>query len=316
MSMSRTIACIAVIVSPFGCGSGISGFADELEDAVCAAQVECRDFLDMNSCLDATVFDLGQLVAGEAAGRVVFNADQTRDCIDMLARAAGCDYPEVTQDEIDAACDGVFTGTVELGGECFDNEECLGESSCDLPCDSDQCCSGTCVADEIAEPVAIGEDCSAAECVAGAYCGEAEICVAVGNEGEACPNTGSSNGAKYCAGDLFCDGYDLGPHTCVRPAAEGEECNPTLWRPCGRRDLWCSRTDNTCQIKKEAGETCDFEAFDKECAGYAPCFYDVCVARPRINQSCDAAVDTCSGDLVCDSGHCRLPEADPVCGPG
>ena len=318
--MQVTAIALLTVMSLIACGadSGPDGeaslgrFGGEMEEALCAAKVECRWYPDMQTCLDATFFDMGQILASEADGRVKYHADQTSECLAVIASALRCDrFAEVDEDDIDEACEGVFTGTVELGGECYDGEECIGGSSCDLPCDSDQCCAGTCVADEIEpEPVAIGEDCSAAACVKGAYCGEDPvICIAVGNEGDLCP----SHGLEYCAEGLYCGGPEFGTTTCYRPGAEGERCNPTHnAMACARSDLWCDAADNTCKAALDVGEECDLQV--PNCAGYAWC-EGRCLAQPGAGDSCQVGLSCCLGDLVCSGGRCSAPEADQVCGP-
>ncbi len=311
------LASLFVVVGCGGGGISLGSLGDEMEDSVCAAQVECGAFADMQSCRDSTFFDMGQILASEEDGRVEYDSDQASECIDLFASASGCDlFGAVDEDDLEEACDGVFTGTVELGAECYDNEECVGEAYCDMSCGDLECCAGTCVADDTepdADPVAIGQDCSEADCVDGAYCGDdPEICVAAGGEGVACPGFG----AEYCTAGLYCDAF-FEASTCYRPGAEGGECDPSRGFgvfACERTDLFCDGTDNICKTRLEAGATCDSEI--DNCAFYAYCDGSVCVASPGVGNACGGQEEIdCLGDLECESSICVAPDADAVCGP-
>ena len=318
--MTRVGMMVAGVFVVVGCGGGgvsLSGLGDELEDTVCEAQVDCGVFPDMQSCRDASFVDLGQAMASVDDGRAEYNSDKADECIDLIGSLSNCDIlADVDEDALDDACDGVFTGLIELGGVCYASEECAGDASCDFPCNSDECCAGTCVADEVEpdpDPVAIGADCSEADCVDGAYCGDdPEVCVAAANEGEACPGFG----ADYCVDGLFCDAF-FEASTCYRPGAEGETCDPARGFgivACVRTDLWCDPADTTCKKRPAPGEACDIEV--DNCIDYAYCVAGTCVAKPGAGEACGGTDEIdCLGDLECESQLCVAPEVDPICGP-
>jgi hypothetical protein len=316
--MTRVGMMLASVFVVVGCGGGgvsLSSLGDEIEDSVCSAQVDCGFFPDMQSCLDTSFVNMDQAMASVDDGRAEYHSDQAGECADLFGSLSSCDIlADLDLDALDEACDGVLTGLVELGGECYDSEECAGDAYCDRPCNSDECCAGACVADEV-EPalVAIGADCSEADCVDGAYCDfDTDICVAAGNEGDACPGFG----AQYCTAGLYCDAF-FEDSTCYRPGAEGEECDPERGYgivSCRRTDLWCDPADTTCKDRPAAGEACDVEI--DNCIDYAYCVDGTCVAKPGVGGACGGETEIdCLGDLDCEGDLCLAPEVEPVCGP-
>jgi hypothetical protein len=129
-----------------------------------------------------------------AAGRVRFDADAARRCLEGL-RASVCAEP--------AACEAVFVGTTALGAPCFDREECAGDAYCAYrTLEGAYNCPGRCAA-----RVALGESCF--------------------GDNEACASTGAGTHVR-CMFDPARSGQrfpfacvDRGPLTVV---PEGGEC--------------------------------------------------------------------------------------------
>jgi hypothetical protein len=318
-----------LLLASAGCSGGgggsisLEGLANEYEYTMCQILTECGGYPDIQTCLATNFYEIDanipQLQAGADAGRLVYDGDKARQCIDAIAGAiSNCDILGAFEEEDAAVCDEVFTGTVEIGGDCYIGEECAGDADCDLPCGSNECCVGTCVEVEPEpEPVGIGEDCSDAPCVDGAYCEYdsgtlTRTCVAEANEGEACTGYGSGS----CADGLYCTGGIEGG-VCVRPAAEGETCDPSLGFgvfSCARVDNWCDPEETTCKKRPVPGEECNIEV--DNCIDYAYCGTDgTCVERPGEGDECGAGQQiTCLGDLECAEGICTAPAPGPVCG--
>jgi len=317
---------LALFAGSLACGGGSGGVPlqdldNRFEEALCEMQVECNLYPDMQTCRDNFYFvegsDLSQLQADVDAGRVDYDSGMASQCIDSYADLlADCEiFGGEGYDSIESICDAVFTGNVELGGDCYTDEECAGEADCDRSC-QEQCCTGVCVEAEPApEPVGIGEDCSDADCVDGAWCkydstSQTSTCEAVDGEGEACEGLGIGS----CGDGLVCDGYPEG--TCKRPAEQGATCDPALgygFYSCIRLDNWCDPADTTCKPRPGVGEDCSVEV--DNCADYAYCGSDgKCVMRPGLDEACGGTQEiACLGDLDCLDQVCVAPEPEPVC---
>ncbi len=317
-----------VLVGAAACSGGNGGIslqslAERFEDTLCEAQVECNLYPDVQTCRENSHFDEGsgiaQLEASVTAGRANYNSDEASACLDGYAGLLdGCEiFGGEDYDLIEESCEAVFTGNVELGGDCYIDEECAGDAQCERDC-QEECCTGVCVDREPdPAPVDIGEDCSEADCVAGAWCkydsvAQTQTCTAEANEGEACE--GSSMGS--CADGLICDGYPDG--ICKRPAEQGETCDPLLgygYYSCIRIDNWCDPSDTTCKLRPGPGEACMQGQQGDNCLDYAYCGPDeTCVQRPGVGEACGGTAEiTCLGDLDCVGELCTEPDPDPVC---
>lgn len=121
-------------------------------------------------------------------------------------------YGSSSCEEQGSASPCVFTGTRADGNACVFGAQCQS-GSCWSATQAD---CGVC-----AKRVDVGGDCSAAYCVAGAYCSKDKKCVQYLQDGEACSFTAGSpscnNRTSYCAAD----------RTCTKLAALGAACDDT-----------------------------------------------------------------------------------------
>ncbi len=318
--MAKVGVLLSGILLMVGCGGGgvsAEDLPDEFSDIVCSNQVACGAYPDMETCLAAAgvTEGLGQLLAGVDDGRIDYDSGLARDCLDLVDSASSCNWVTgIDQAEVNDTCNGIFTGLVELGGECYASEDCAGDAACNLPCGSSECCAGTCVSvDPAPDPVGIGSDCSVADCVDGAFCNSDDVCTAVGGEGDPCSGFGSTS----CEEGLYCDGI-FEDSTCYRPADPGETCDPERGygiAACMRMDNWCDPADNTCKARPDVGEDCDPQLYN--CVAYAYCDESTnkCVATPGPGDACTTDGVDCLGDLECVNQVCVAPDPEVICGP-
>jgi hypothetical protein len=306
------------------CGGGGGGvpadeLADELEQTLCEAQVACGAFPDLQTCRDTVFIDVDsnipQLLALVDAGRLNYDEDLARECLDLYTDALGeCTVfgadPEIIE-QINETCSNVFSGDAAVGEVCYADEECAGDAECNVATDcQDQCCTGTCVAVTPLPDAEIGESCAAADCVSGAYCDTNDVCQAVAGVGETCEGFGS------CVTGAVCDfDFQTNTGTCVQLPAEGDTCDPELFFgiiTCMRTDNWCDPADMVCKKKLAVGADCDVEIGG--CADYAYCNAGTCTALPGNGGTCDIELGPdCLGDLDCVDQVCTAPEAEPIC---
>lgn len=292
-------------------------FAD-LNAALCENLVTCNVYPDTETCVESSLEgqeELADLNAAIAAGTVVYDSGSGAACLDAFRDFNPCslDFLAGDGEDIEAACDAVFVGQVELGGTCYLDEECADRGECDADC-PDACCSGVCVAPDVEPPRAeIGDPCeSVFDCVNAAYCavdlatGDG-TCAARVPLGQPCDDPFACEAGSACDLDFL---TLMG--TCIVLPAEGEACNPDSFVGCNRLDLTCDEVDSICKTAPGVGDTCD-PTSEFACVEYAECVDGTCAALPSLGDSC-AELD-CLGDLVCDSGVCAAPPPRPVCGP-
>jgi hypothetical protein len=240
---------------------GVGGYAFDIAQCKQSVGGVLDSFVKATSARPHLVFD--ERVAG-----VCIEATRHRfaSCNDRAGFNAGNDM-----------CDGLFRGTVALGGSCAENEECARVDGSDVRCDAGVCatfddpfdlpaptpaapgeaCNSTCSLDPFlsyceyldttADPVGCYED-------EGLYCPRATlVCTPLPRVGEPCPE------AK-CERDAFCQ---FG--TCVAAAAMG---------PCDSRDQ-CAHTSRcdvdagSCVPRKANGAACNDldECLSASCEG-------------------------------------------------
>lgn len=314
-----SILCLFVLTAAAACGGdsiSVDDFESKLVNAICTNRVGCKSMPDLATCKAATLVkdkEFATTLAKAKAGTIKFDGDKAADCIDSIA-SGSCSfdgfYPTATN-----ACDAVFTGTVATNGACVVSEECAGESSCeptDQACNSDTtCCPGTCMA--IPAKVAVGGDCTNADCVDTAYCSsDTNKCTAPSTTaGSACSDIDA------CANPMYCDIFAAAP-TCVAPAAGGASCTPDALLPCSDFREYCDATTMKCTPVVAVGQACE-GANGAECVGYADCTNMTCVARPAAGGSClydtQSMRDNCLGDTSCTANAtpCTLPTAGTAC---
>lgn len=193
----------------------------------------------------------GPMVAG---GTVSVDESVLGDCLAFIT-STSCE--ELNLDSIfesssfaGTACEGIFVGSVELGGDCDVSEQCSGDAVCSpakASCnvcsprlangencgDASQCSEGTCNSqNECAAAVARGGSCQGnADCVGILICDEvSDTCESpLPSLGDACVSPIdcelTEGGVPFSLG-MYCNRPGKGPGTCDAVPALGETCLP------------------------------------------------------------------------------------------
>lgn len=298
--------------------------ADELE-ARCEFLARCGFMPDQDTCLDVEREDAGllQALGGSAFGRVDFNPKAAAAWIDALRDLSCVATDEIARALADAR-EAVFKGTIEAGGACFADDECVSGNVCDRSaCSGNQlCCTGECVpfrilAERDACPLDQDEGRITSRCDDTTYCQPTETA-----EGDPPPTHGTcvlrvENGLPCetddaCVDGQRCDTQDT--RTCFKLSAHEAACNASLTtNPCLEVFDACDPGSSTCQIAPGPGDPCPQGA----CAGWARCEAGdgedpaTCVALARRGEACD--VIPCLGDLVCRDATCQDLTTALVC---
>jgi hypothetical protein len=295
------------------------------------AQIQDSDFVYLEDAIEA--------------GRVSYDGSQIEACLDQFA-GIGCDFA-TTRIFDTAACRSAIGGSAQEGDECTVDEECTGETFCQLdscpgtctprltagdPCeDDDQCEDGlTCADDDTCSaPAEAGDACGggvAGSCAAGLFCvgedeaqGTAGTCREYGELfqaglGDAC----DFNSGELCADGLSCVVTALGADgnaqlSCVEPSDSGAACNFGAPSPCPGdeycdADIATGMIEGTCQPLPGAGERCIALPGSPDCEPGLVCEADGrCHPVNRLGQPC-ASNDGCASRL-CVGGNCERPEA-------
>jgi hypothetical protein len=255
--------------------------------AVCHLDVLCGAYPDQSTCLAShqvetqSYYDtLGQDIE---SGKVVYDGDEARACIDKL-NAASCTRDGPSPLHSAPACLTIFTGTVAVGGACFFAEECASGDcqGADTTCSrAVQCCPGTCAS--LAPPVAAGGSClPPALCAPGLICvlelNGTATCRATVGAGAPCP------GYVPCASGLYCDSVTM---TCKIPGGAGAACNPARDSTDCDIPYACDATTSVCTPPLPVGAACD--PTTGGCVPYASCDAATgsCAARPSVGDPCD-----------------------------
>ena len=312
---------VASLLGVTACGGSdsiaLGDLGDEVVRAQCARTVRCGAYVSMDECLASGRVNLDLIAHAVDAGRVAYDGEAARACLDAL-EGASCDTTTEGARVEPAACAQALAGTVADGGTCFDDLECISDS-CDVPDCGMACCQGTC--DPTVAEAALGQSCANARCADDAFCNpqrvcaallaagtpcdgddecayglacSGEVCVPAANRGEAC-----ADGDCHDLGD-FCDGQ-----SCVARRGVGGSCRMGF---AGVFDcqlpLVCNQQSFTCEEPPTAGQACDFF-----CAGGLFCNdQNVCEA-PRADGA------ACTSDFDCASLYCDETGAAGMCAP-
>ncbi len=226
---------VVVIWIAAGCGGGgdavpLADLGTEMGGAVCGKMAECctmaeleEELLGASNQQECEAFYagfLGQLFVpvlqdSVAAGRLVYDGEAMRACLDAYGALACADLRTALATGPDGACDGAFTGQVALGGACATDLDCVSGF-----CDGDavdfegNVTMGTCI-----QAPGVGQACADGDCDEGLYCdyaGGAPTCQATLADGSGCGAdgdcaSGSCNGASggqggTCGPSMTCDG--------------------------------------------------------------------------------------------------------------
>jgi hypothetical protein len=293
--------------------------ADEL-DARCDYLVRCGYYVDRDQCIRSEGPDRGllQALGAQAFGRVEYDIPAVEAYITTL-RELSCDATISNVRTLADARAAAFTGLVETGGDCFADEECIGEAICDRnACPQNLlCCTGTCVDFEV---LGIGATCRlttdgpriASRCGDDAYCqpppddGSGEppatgVCALRATNGDPCEHVDGCDDGQRC--DIY------GSNTCYKLSGSGEMCNAML-QPgsCIGINETCDPGSSTCQLAPGPGQACPAG----RCVDYAFCDdQGMCIARPQLGEACDG--NNCLGDLFCRDNVCERSETVHVC---
>jgi hypothetical protein len=271
---------------------------------------------ELTSCFDARTRDsifgpdgcegrvTAQLEDGEfayvedaiEAGRVEYDASQMEACLARLD-GIGCELATVRVLHHET-CERALTGSVELGGDCNVDAECVGVAFCRR----EGACPGTC-----SELLGPGEPCDEDDdCEDGLACpDDVGSCTALVEEaGDACGGGVAGN----CRADLVCAGADEDLGTAGECKTRAEVFSGELGEPCDfdaaelcEVGLSCvvqsiaanGTPEVTCAEPVGSGDACQFGA-------PSPC---------PVDEYCDA--DIALGDI---NGTCMpLPEAGEPC---
>ncbi|MBU1239430.1 hypothetical protein KJ865_06950, partial [Myxococcota bacterium] len=118
---------------------------------------------------------IGDMIAAVNGGTVLYDAEAAYACLEQQGAQSCQEFGNADP----VICQDVFTGTVDDGGACEINEECLSNY-----CDTSEACPGVC-----APAVADGASCDMSdECMKGAKCinGTCQTYVAGVAQGEDC----------------------------------------------------------------------------------------------------------------------------------
>jgi len=302
----------------------LSQLESSAQQAACHLVVLCGDSPDQATCLasrQVTPHYYDTLTQDVASGKVVYDGAKARACFDAVNAVSSCHRTGLSVFDLDPNCDGMFSGTVAVGGACFFPEECATGGTCqqnDPSCvNAATCCPGTCIA--VPSPVAAGGACPAYPGICAS-----RICVvdSIANT-ETCQSPvgvgASCLGEIPCDSTLYCDPVS---ETCREPVGTGGACNPALTSPpsvsedCDGVNDRCSATTSVCTPLLAVGSPCDPST--NGCVSYAICdaTTSTCVERPAVGAACDptGAGPSCLGG-VCDatSGTCRLTPVGGAC---
>ena len=298
----------------------LANYEAEFRAALCHYLVLCERMPDQATCIASTNIEesvsfFPTMQVDVAAGRVMFDAQAARACIDGFKGLRSCTQLDIAPvfEQLQDTCAAVFSGTVPPGGACFFDEECTGRDRCSRSCTTPGCCEGTCV--PTPPPYPAGGDCSQMpqewSCAAGTSCvtdpqTQARICAPFLAPGASCRLV-----AGECPAPYLCRTVPPGDQSvCTPPVERGQSCG-------GVGDVFfcndlrdnCNVEGSTCTAAIPVGGACPAGG----CVGYASCVGSTCVAQGGPGAGCGTA-DDCLGQLVCDTTlHCTLPPPGPSC---
>jgi hypothetical protein len=337
----RRLVIAAIVLT--GCGPGsvtLDDYPEAARGAYCSYMAECGVVEDVETCLatnigfDFTINDLDLRLSASrraaiAMGKIRYDGESAKRCLDALGVARGCDpTAEISRVRPDE-CLEIFSGRLHGDEECARDDECISRQ-CEVADCEDACCTGVCVGDSPPVRAQLGESCEVAECDNGLFCDEdTGICVALKSQGGFCVSIAqcrfglSCNQSGECVGNL---------------PTLGQACSG----PCRDEGTQCSASGRTCVAVGLVGAPCEMTSdcspfyvcnAGKRCSAGAP-IGDECSVSARCADAgafCDIPAggvmgtcaprkldgDICDSDNACLSGTCNtttrecVPE--PVC---
>jgi hypothetical protein len=289
-------------------GSGpyvaVDHIAEAYQAAECTHLVACHEMPDQATCLSSTVgsLTLDQTFVEEAlVAKLRYNGSLVADCFATLA-ASSCNPGALANRISVSQCVlGAFTGTVEAGGHCTNDIECLSDTC--AACDGELACcpDGKCMGEpKSTVPPALGAPClldsqGTDPCAVGQYC--ATVCTTVKPIGTQCSAT------KQCGDGLECDTQTTGQ--CAVPPLRDQPCTPNFY--CGEEGTYCEPGDDICRSVGLVGDSC---APGHVCSSYLQC--------NTTTQLCELYPITgadCGGSARCNDLNTYCSIADQICVP-
>lgn len=305
----RRLVLIAVLAAACGGDDGGGPIPiDDLDSAAvnvfCNFYVSCGLIDDLSTCrsLNLDINIDPDLVAAVHAGKVMYDADKARECLNGVALS--CNRVEFNRNDTNnnAACDETFKGTVAAGGQCAIDQECISQQ-CDVPGCSMACCQGTCTGDTPPVHPTVGQACGTGSALScdNSYCDyTAMLCTAYKANGAACQSS-TECGQGTCVNQV-----------CTALVAEGGACSSTTsTTQCELIGDYCSGTTMTCTKYGLAGDACTTGA---ECSPIYQCTSGACALRPTLGETCspNSSATDCIDKSYCDGAtlKCTAPKPD------
>jgi hypothetical protein len=306
----RSLAAMIALLA--ACGDNLAGpvavedYPATVREAVCRQLIRCGEIESFDTCMTTQLpflhvaFTASELAAIRT-GRILYSGAAARACVDGIA-GASCDVTSLSGRGLPDACQAITAGAGRIGDACGFDEECVSQR-CALPDCGMACCTGSCTGEPPPARAAMGEPCTSAGCVAGAFCDPgSHRCAAVGGSGTACEVRAA---CQY--------GLDCIDGRCAVPPALGQPCTSAC------RDLGttCSSANHTCVAVGLVGAPCSIGASPPDCAPEYLCDRTGhCSAGIALGQPCGVG-DQCADDrAACDTppgqltGVCGLPKPD------
>lgn len=304
IAMVWTTACGGDDGSGFGLGNvDIEDVPEAIQAAFCHHYVECGFFADEAACR-ATNFGFKlqldpSLVAAIKAGKVKYDGRILGDCYEAFGDQS-CDRTDLDGRVLAVDCQGALTGTVDAGGACAIDAECVSQM-CDVPQCPDACCQGTCVGGVAPGPGrGIGEACEmTSECAVGGWCDPTtSLCAALEPAASSCSSDAECDYGLGCAGTT-------GMRTCKVLPVLGEACPDSACRDDG---TFCEPTAKVCTRLGLPGDACSTTA---RCSFFYACDQAtmVCVTGPRLGDACSNTSPCFDFQTYCKAGTCAALEA-------
>jgi hypothetical protein len=298
-------------------------------DAFCSRVVRCGVQEDMAICRVVYGFSVGRelqdVQAAVAAGKIIYHADRSANCLDFLANLS-CDRDALfTYSNVD--CQTTFEGTLTDGKPCANGAECVSQSciNIDAACGT-ACCLGTCSGSAAPSEKAVGQSCTTADICTAGYCSAVGICTAYAGNAATC------GGGIRCEPGLTC--HSNGTASSCMPLAETlSGCTTTndcrylsdvcyagvclttglTGKPCMNDHSQCQElhrcTPNGCVNPPDVPDSCAGYGFCQ--SGYCDSTTMACMAAKADDEACEPTY----GGRDCTSGYCDTTLANPRCAP-
>jgi len=260
----------------------IDDFAKRFADRYCQSIAACCSHqgfatTDCETTLLGQIRPQLQLTASKP--KIHYNAQAAQGCIDAYAAALSACTDHELLSKTDDACDGVFEGTVPVGGACGTSQECAGADT-GVSCMTGVCvqgkqyvspssaahrklgqtCSGTCrgTSSNASCDGSVGADVTAGACWTqdDVVCTNG-VCVAAPQVGQSCVSFGYCTATAHCQNSVCVADQSSGPCTTSEDCLAPSVCDYTL---------------QMCVALKQNGEACDQS---DQCAG-GQCYEDHC----------------------------------------